>query len=65
MYVFASLYSRYSLSMGSEAILAASFLAAGWSFVSGNMSAKQASPPIVSHASAGNTLIRKTLLINL
>ena len=56
-YVFSLLYSRYSLSKGSEAMVgAASFLTS--SFTSGKMSAKQASPPMVSHASAGNTLTK-------
>lgn len=55
-YVFVSVYSRYSLSTFSETTLALSFLSSSWSLASGYMSAKQASPPIVSQASAGNTL---------
>ncbi|PON34368.1 hypothetical protein TorRG33x02_353480 [Trema orientale] len=55
-YVFGSLYSRYSLSKLSEAVFDEPFLTLCSSFASGNMPAKQASPPIVSQASAGNTL---------
>lgn len=62
-YVLASLYSKYSLSMASEA-LGLSFRASGCSLTSGYISAKQESPPIVSHASAGNTLNTDTLLNN-
>jgi hypothetical protein len=58
-YVFASLYSRYSLSTFSEAFLSVLFLGSGWILASGYMSAKQASPPTVSQASAGNTLKKK------
>lgn len=55
-YVLGSLYSRYSLSTLSNAVLGMLFLGAELSFTSGYISTLQASPPIVSQASAGKTL---------
>jgi len=54
-YFLGLLYSKYSLSICSE-VLRGVFLASGLSFTSGYISTSQASPPIVSQASAGKTL---------
>ena len=60
-YVLGSVYSRYSLSKLSVVAVdvGVELLACCCSFASGNMPAQQASPPIVSQASAGNTLRNK------
>lgn len=56
-YVLGLLYSKYSLSTCSEPVLPLLLCVwSGFSFTSGNISTSQASPPSVSHASAGNTL---------
>lgn len=55
-YVLGPLYSRYSLSAGSDESVEAVFLGCGVSFTSGYILASQVSPPIVSQASAGKTL---------